>query len=102
MNSEKQNKFSRRQFLHYTSLAAGAVALAACVAPGAAPTTGGRRGRSQWRNQDLGSLVAHDRHCRGVDQADYRQLQSGFMLLCLAPSTLFRHPHSLQLDEVLR
>ena len=41
MNSEKQNKFSRRQFLHYTSLAAGAVALAACVAPGAAPATGG-------------------------------------------------------------
>lgn len=40
MNSEKQNKFSRRQFLHYTSLAAGAVALAACVAPGAAPATG--------------------------------------------------------------
>lgn len=41
MNSEKQNKFSRRQFLHYTSLAAGAVALAACVAPGGAPATGG-------------------------------------------------------------
>jgi len=39
-----QSKLSRRQFLHYSGLAAGAVALAACAvpaAPGAAPAAGG-------------------------------------------------------------
>jgi len=43
MNSERLNKFSRRQFLQYTGLAASTVALAACAvpAPGEAPATGG-------------------------------------------------------------
>lgn len=41
MNAEKPTKLSRRQFLHYTGLAASAVALSACVAPGAAPAAGG-------------------------------------------------------------
>lgn len=41
MNGEKRNKFSRRQFLHYTGLAAGTVVLAACAVPVAAPATGG-------------------------------------------------------------